>query len=91
MSSNRTSVTYCARAKLLSLLNGGEKQSVIFKSHPLGSLDILFLEDSPKGEWVLLEMYPRIYADLVTYKRLQIESAIDFDFQSQEFIIKRTP
>jgi hypothetical protein len=88
MASNRRAVTYCARAKLLSLL-GGEKRAVIFKTPPLGSLEILFLDDAPKGDWVFLEMYPRIYADAATYKRLGTESSIDFDFDTQEFIIKR--
>jgi len=52
-------------------------------------LDILFLEDNPSGEWVLLEMYPRIYADVTTFKRIKSESAIDFDFNTQEFIIRK--
>lgn len=88
MVSNRTPVTYCARAKLLSLL-GDEKRVVIFKTPPLGSLEIHFLDDTPKGEWVFLTMYPRVYADAATYKRIGFESAIDFDFDTQEFIIKR--
>lgn len=88
MSIGRSPVTYCARAKLLSLLDG--KFGVFFKSHPLGSLEIHFLEHMLQGGWVLLETTPAVYVDEITFHQIGDEAAIDFDFQSQEFIIKKS-
>jgi hypothetical protein len=84
--SNRTAVTYCARAKLLTLL--GEGFGVFFKSHPLGSLELHFHDEMPVGNWVQLEKTPRVYVDHLTFRKIRPEDSIDFSFDTQEFIIK---
>ncbi len=84
----RSAVTYCARTKLLTLV--GKKFGVLFKTHPLGSLEIHFLENAIQGGWVLLETIPAIYVDLKLFEKLG-DSSIDFDFQAQEFIIRKDP
>ena len=87
MSSNRSSVTYCGRAKLLSLI--AEKFGVFFVSQPHGSLEMHIKSDMQSGEWVQLETVPRVYVDSLTFQKIQLENAIDFDFNTHEFIIRQ--
>ena len=83
----RSQVTYCGRAKLLSLIDG--KFGVFFVSRSQGSLEIHFCDDMPRGHWVQLESTPRVFVDTTTFRRLKLENSIDFDFDTQEFIIRK--
>lgn len=81
---NRSLVTYCGRAKLLSLI--ANRFGAFFVSDPEGSLEIHIFDDMQTGEWVQLETVPRVYVDLTTFKRAQ---SIDFDFDTYEFVIEK--
>jgi hypothetical protein len=50
---------------------------------------MIFLSEMPQGDWVLVEKTPRVFVDYKTFRLLEAESSIDFDFQSQEFIVRR--
>jgi hypothetical protein len=88
MQTDRSAVTYCGRAKLLNLLDG--KFGVFFVSRPTGSLELHFCDRFPKGHWVQIEDTPRVFVDTRTFRKIRPESSIDFDFNSQEFIIRKS-
>jgi hypothetical protein len=78
-------LTYTAKAKLRSLSSSGALATKISLSNSTG----FNIEPLYKGHGeILLCVNPRVVTDLHTLKVLE-DHSIDYDYQKQEFILKR--
>lgn len=83
-------ITFSARAKLHHLIKSGGAAGVRFGIHKRGGVSIDFVQRHSDHGQVILSSHPPVTSDLFTLMNIQ-SKAIDFSYDSGEFIITRDP
>ncbi len=83
-------ITLSARAKLHHLIKSGGAIGIRFGIHRLGGVSIDFIKSNSDHGQVILSSHPPVTSDLFALMNIQ-SKAIDFSYDSGEFIITKDP
>ena len=83
-------ITFSARAKLHHLIKSGGAAGIRFGIHRLGGISLDLIERNSERGQVILSSHPPVTSDLFTLMNIR-SKAIDFSYDSGEFIITREP
>lgn len=84
-------LTYCAKSKILDLINKTDSQGLLFKICKNNSIEFNLIGNSEKCpiDAITLSLKPLVITCQSTITRLKTHS-VDFDYESQNFIFTRS-